>query len=214
MHVPGVGMSHAGKFLRDQHVPNFVVSDINAKAMQYQMSLGVGDHFQAINLLDFHKLTSLEKSDVVIDSGVINVFLANPGLPVQQAVQGIHQLMKPNGILICFSMNNVTMLPHLKHEFANVAYTFIRAPVASAVVMGKRRLCSPDSVSRQDISLWVCTDQKDDEFTRTCTRLNADVCRAYFGVARLADPTRRDIANDYAQVVPDRFFIANTIPQP
>lgn len=151
IYIPGIGFSNAGSYLQQQGYKNVLVGDVGEKSLYYQTNLLGTNHVVKSDILSE---TICPLADVVIDSSVLDVFLAKPGLPINSAVDGMKRQMTANGIFVCFSMNNQTIFRKLKGKFRNIWYAFIRMQSPQSSTHRENKIAS-----RSDVSLWICTDR-------------------------------------------------------
>ena len=79
IYIPAIGgFSDASLYLQQ----NVSVGDVGEKSLNYQIGLLGNDHVVKCNIL---RETINPLADVVIDSSVLDVFLAKPGLPINDA---------------------------------------------------------------------------------------------------------------------------------
>lgn len=196
-YLPGIGMSDAGRFLFDQGYTNVVVGDVGEASLAYQRNQLCIDEDHCIRSDLLHD-TLNPLADVVVDSSVLDVFLAHPGLPISNAVYGMKRQMTDLGLFICFSMNNQTIFRKLKDMFSNIWYAFIRMEAPQSL-----RSRTNNRAPRADVSLWICTDRTD-----VNPEALAGITRGYLSMF-LYNPELKDIRNE--NLGPDRFFnMSNT----
>ena len=195
-YLPGIGMSDAGRYMRDQGYGDVIVGDVGDKSLQYQCEqLEIGaEHCVRSDILT----DALDPpADVVVDSSVLDVFLASPGLPIARAIDGMKKQMNENGVFICFSMNNQTLFRQLRGKFKHTWYTFVRMRAPQSV-----RGRANNIVTRADVSLWVCTDRNSPPDTTSIMMLTQRHA-PYMSAFRYA-PTLSDIRNE--DLSTSRFF--------
>ena len=179
IYIPGIGFSDAGLYLKEQEYKNVLVGDVGEKSLDYQINFLGKDHVIKSDILSE---TISPLSDVVIDSSVLDVFLAKPGLPIDRAVDGMKRQMTTKGIFVCFSMNNQTIFRKLKGKFHNIWYAFIRMQSPQSSTHRKNNI-----TSRSDVSLWICTDHDEIDLS--------SVKREYMS-AFIHNPKLKDIRNE------------------
>lgn len=146
IHVPGVGQSHLAHDLIQTHgFTSIVVSDLNARAIEYQTCL-LGDTAEIVPHDDLLAVDATvgRRFDVVVDSSVMDVFIANGGVETAQAV--LKSRLAKNGVMVVLSMNHRRVLHRLKATYADVLYTAIEQ------YSGNHR--NPKNV-RRDVAVFV-----------------------------------------------------------
>ena len=198
IYIPGVGKSRMGYILLQLGYKKTLVGDIDNKALYYQQNvLNVPEKKILPHDVLIDRIYPLR--DVIIDSSFLDVFLAKPGLPVQEAITGIIKNMSPSGVFICFSMNNQLIFRQLKKKFKYFSYSFLRIQLAQS----KARRASSKPV-RNDLSLWVCTN--DENNIELLKHLNTKVSREYMIKFKYL-PKLNDIENNNLEL--HKFFNRN-----
>lgn len=194
--VPGVGLSDVGPFLYHLGYNNLVLSDIKeaAESSEFQGTLETAKLFRSLDILTTEERV---EADLIIDSSVLDVFLQSANMGIGNALQGLKRQLKQNGILVSFSMNNVTIRRPLMREFKFVYHTFIRLLTPTTVSRPAQH-----QTKRSDITLWVCSDKELD--VRELGRVNRD----YFGFEWKCNPRREDINNPYG--IAEKFTLTNS----
>lgn len=195
IYLPGIGLSDAGIRLIALGCDDVIVGDIGESSLNHQETL-FGEagkaHVVRSNLLE----DSVENgADIVVDSSVLDVFLARPGLPIAKAVDGMKRQMRTDAVFVCFSMNNQTIFRHLCPKFKHIWYSHIRMEAPQSIY---KRNCTSN---RADVSLWVCTDVRTPWSSSAPDTLDA-VVRLYMAPFLYA-PTLAQTRNEYLD--PSRF---------
>lgn len=184
IYLPGIGFSDAATFLKTKY-PNVVAGDVSEahESLSYQKKQGIQPLVSNILTDTIHP-----PCDVLIDSSVLDVFLARSGLPIAQAVTGMKRQMTPDGVFICFSMNNRTMHRQLTGKFAHIWYAFLKMEAPQSL---KRR--TNNLIKRADVSLWLCcSGHRDDaQIRRISSLLPSRPYLSHF----LYNPTANQISN-------------------
>ena len=151
IHIPGVGQSHLAHDLIAVHgFRSVVVSDVDDGAIEYQGNLldGSAEIVAGDDLLADTGPLHGRHFDIVVDSSVSDVFIANGG--IKKARRALQSRLDERGAMIVLSMNHRRMLPTLV-GFDSFSYAAIEQ------YSGSRR--NPRNL-RKDVAVFVASKRE------------------------------------------------------